>query len=98
MRSLAQVNLPNPIRPECSPPVLQLRRRNNDKSLFFQLDNTFGNDEVGISIIPCGTIVFNYLGQIDNALDCSLEPARVIWYGAKPPLVFTREAAKSRLG
>jgi hypothetical protein len=82
MRSLAQLNLPNPIRPECSPPVLQLRRLNNDKSLCFQLDPTFGNDEVGISIIPCGTSLINSLGQIDDALTCSLEPARVIWYGA----------------
>ena len=57
MRSVAQLNLPNPNRTECSPRVLQLGARNSDKSLCFQLDPTFGNDEVGISIIPCGTIV-----------------------------------------
>jgi len=93
MRSDAQVNLPNPIRPECSPRVLQLGARNNDKSLCFQLDPSFGNDEVGSSILPCGTIVFNYLGQIDNALGCSLEPARVIWYGVRGRCAYVERQA-----
>ena len=82
MRSFAQLNLPNPLDPICSPRVLVLSPRNNDKSLCFQVDRTFGNDEVGISIIPCGTILYNGLAKNDNALFCSLEPARVIWYGA----------------
>jgi len=93
MRSLAQLNLPNPIRPECSPPVLQIGARNNDKSLCFQLDPTFGNDEVGISIIPCGTSLINSLGQIDDALTCSLEPARVIWYGASGRCAYVERQA-----
>ena len=77
MRSDAHLNLPDPISPQCSPRVLHLDARNNDKSLYFQLDPTFGNDEVGISIIPCGTSLINHLGQIDNALVCSLEPCQL---------------------
>lgn len=54
---------------------------------------TFGNDEVGISIIPCGTSLINSLGQIDDALTCSLEPARVIWYGASGRCAYVERQA-----
>ena len=93
MRSLAQLNLPNLLEPICSPRVLHLDARNNDKSLYFQLDPTFGNDEVGSSILPCGTSLINHLGQIDNALVCSLEPARVIWYGVRRRCAYVERQA-----
>jgi hypothetical protein len=54
---------------------------------------TVGNDEVGISIIPCGTSLINSLGQIDDALTCSLEPARVIWYGASGRCAYVERQA-----